>query len=1065
MKARAGRYYTITYQAEAGYTQPNPETKQAVSGILTFVGDYTGGAPACASYTPNRTLNGSVATPQWYESPAKTAGYSTVTYSFYAKAGAAGIDAGVGLMQGDGTPIWSELAARVRFSTGNVVQAWNDDGTPTYECETTCPSYSPNTMYRIVMTANLATGLYDVDFYDPCDEGTPFKVADDFEMTLPALSYPYDQYLDRWAAWENADAANTIFDIVDDVAEGDWSRTGDCVPNGDCNSGAWDCGSPPDGCGGAQSCGTCPPQTPNCDGPPNYTCSGSSSSVFPLSISADGRTLEDQNGDPFLIHADTGWGIAANLCKEADQATCPDTGAREASIDDYFDDLVAKDFNAVLMAIPEGDFTDHSPAYDNAYGNAPFISGTSFASTNMNETYWAHVDYVLTEANDRNLLVILAPFYSGFDNSQGWREELGSQSQATLVDYADWFCTRYAGYPNLLYVWGNDMSTADWTSYSTKLNAMIGACVAADSAKLHTFHGRRDTPYSSYSGLDTQSWIDLRSAYGGDDAAAGDLYQIAETEYLDIPALVTYAFEGVYENPTWTTASARDIRAQHWLAALQGARAGSIYGNENVWTAECDSVCASFKTDNNWTAALNDTARTDMAHLRTVLESVDWQDLVPSFDASVLTSSRGSGINYRAVAKDVNNDFIVIYVNATGNFTVNTSLLNNEDYESTWYDPTTGSSSAGPSGTQGASTSFTHPGNNAGGVPDWALVINAVAPIASRGPSGQWPSGFHSYSYNGSPSTPGKVTAANTSAVQSAMSASPCNDSDGCTIEFTGSSISGTFSSRGGTGPIVIRPAIGNRMGATLGATTIQVNGVVFAGFAVNSGQLLIEGNGSGGLGSGFAWIDTTGNGASRQVVYCNGTDQSNGFFYETITRGYVTASDRGGIRGQSGGSCRFQMVGSIMAGDSGPIGDHPDTLQVYNEGPSPFLLIKDSIIFSSTDKVIQGEWPSDDTWTIQNSYILGPSGTTARWPNGGLPSFPNSVSITAEANVTDSDIINQFNCGGGCTMANSILWNASGGYTDLGGNLECPGDVGCPASYPAFSFPTDAQLDSIWSP
>jgi len=231
----------------------------------------------------------------------------------------------------------------------------------------------------------------------------------------------------------------------------------------------------------------------------------------------------------------------------------------------------------------------------------------------------------------------------------------------------------------------------------------------------------------------------------------------------------------------------------------------------------------------------------------------------------------------------------------------------------------------------------------------------------------------------------------------------------------------------------------------------------VVAGYNSTGGQYLVEGNGLSALGSGFAWLDATAGG--RTVVYCNG-DSSNGFFYEVLLRRYANTDDRGGTRGTnaSNSECRFTMVGSIMAGDPTPPPAHADTLQNYNPAPGlSVYTIRDSVLWSSWDKVIQGEYPGDNPIVIDNSEIIGPNDSSALHPQGSFAHNSANICITAIATVTNSTTWGSYN--GPVTVKNSIIYGNGGSYTDLGGNTK-PSTRPTPTPYP-----TDAQLDAIWSP
>jgi len=356
-------------------------------------------------------------------------------------------------------------------------------------------------------------------------------------------------------------------------------------------------------------------------------------------------------------------------------------------------------------------------------GDSPFVGtvGDFTAPGNMNDAYWAYADTFISGANDRNILVILAPLYIGYNNAEGWMDKSASNSQATLTGYATWFCTRYAGYPNVMYVWGNDISTGDFASREAKIRAMAQACSTADPDALHLFHGRRSTTYSDYWRVSGEAWLDVRGVYGGLDG-----YSQSQSEYQASPTLPTFNFELFYENrPGSPDGTPLEMRQEHWLATLNGSLAGNLYGNECIWIFGVDNgFCAPF-TD--WRNALNDAGRLDMIHIKNLLETFEWWKLVPSYGTALLTSSRGGGTsNYVTLAKTSDNKTIIAYATPSKALTIITNQLasgagpiGHHDWQ--WYDPSTGLKigTGGTNAVNSAATVFSDPGSQT----DAVLII------------------------------------------------------------------------------------------------------------------------------------------------------------------------------------------------------------------------------------------------------------------------------------------------------------------------------------------------------
>ena len=129
---------------------------------------------------------------------------------------------------------------------------------------------------------------------------------------------------------------------------------------------------------------------------------------WPLQISAGGRYLEDQSGNPYLVVADAGWELTTQL-------SLPDAIS-------YLDDRKAKGFNAVEIRVIGSLFQSNAP--NNYYDDAPFTNGPNDWSV-RNEDYWTKIDYILNEMRNRGMVAIMFPAYLGYGcGNQGWCQQM-----------------------------------------------------------------------------------------------------------------------------------------------------------------------------------------------------------------------------------------------------------------------------------------------------------------------------------------------------------------------------------------------------------------------------------------------------------------------------------------------------------------------------------------------------------------------------------------------------------------------------------------------------------------
>src|SRR5258705_10590443 len=103
--------------------------------------------------------------------------------------------------------------------------------------------------------------------------------------------------------------------------------------------------------------------------------------AWTLKINAGGRYLEDQNGKPFLIAADTAW--------------CMVNGLTDAEIDTYLAARKAQGFNAIQFML----MTKHSGCAVGGtsvarYGESPFVLAAANWSA-VHEPNWRRADKVL----------------------------------------------------------------------------------------------------------------------------------------------------------------------------------------------------------------------------------------------------------------------------------------------------------------------------------------------------------------------------------------------------------------------------------------------------------------------------------------------------------------------------------------------------------------------------------------------------------------------------------------------------------------------------------------------
>ena len=116
-----------------------------------------------------------------------------------------------------------------------------------------------------------------------------------------------------------------------------------------------------------------------------------------IEVAPDGRHLQEEDGKPFFYLGDTAWALFHRLTRE--------------EADQYLRDRAAKGFTVIqAVALAELQGLD-TP---NAYGELPLVNRDP---STPNEAYFAHIDHVISRANQLGLTVGLLPSWGHY-----WRD-------------------------------------------------------------------------------------------------------------------------------------------------------------------------------------------------------------------------------------------------------------------------------------------------------------------------------------------------------------------------------------------------------------------------------------------------------------------------------------------------------------------------------------------------------------------------------------------------------------------------------------------------------------------
>lgn len=478
---------------------------------------------------------------------------------------------------------------------------------------------------------------------------------------------------------------------------------------------------------------------------------GSSTNLFPLSISADGRYLKQNNGTPFLICAQSTWSLAVNLPL--------------ADLTSFFSTISGQGFNTVMFNAIEHNYTVVKPPKERG-GNLPFTkrldgatytgspNGTSsatgthdqFASddygspasespdpTFPDTTYWQAIETVLNACVSNNMLVFIWPAYLGFHaGDEGWMTEMvrwdavtgaggftgqpwADNSKSKMWNYGAWLADRWKNYANIIWVAGGDYGSNSQTLSPAERSAVTNfvagmKSVSGQASTLWTAHWDRPC-ISTDTTIVGVSWS-LNFAYA-DEAVA----EVCRRGYAVTPIIPTILGEYNYEDGLF--GGSAPWRKYLWWGFLSSI-AGGFFGNEPLW-----------RIDTDYASHMNTQGQQDAARQFTFLKSKPWHRLRPSGLGSIgtlITAGGGTAspqsTDYVTAAATPEGDLLLAYVPPahTGSVTVDMTKLSGT-VQARWFDPSnaTYTSIGGINNT--GTHAFSTPGNNSAGDADWLLVL------------------------------------------------------------------------------------------------------------------------------------------------------------------------------------------------------------------------------------------------------------------------------------------------------------------------------------------------------
>ena len=474
-------------------------------------------------------------------------------------------------------------------------------------------------------------------------------------------------------------------------------------------------------------------------------------SQFPLQVSANGRYLETAQGSPWLMVGDSPQALIGNNS--------------EATADSYFADRVEHGFNAVWVNLLCADYTFcNSSGTQAVSGHAPFTSGSSPADYsfgnaecgNCNSSYFSAAHAIIADAEADGIEVLLDPIETS-GCSGGWMTTLENNGDGTTststedYKYGQYLGTEFGDLKNIIWLSGNDFQCIGTAADRNDALAVAEGIANTDPAALQTLESNEcngDSCEGSSSLVDTTggatgfSAAQLNLSYTYAPAYAEDRAAYAQT-----PTEPVFLGESNYDGEdlggTDGCLMARNCRLQEWWTATSGAT-GDIYGSYYTDAIGCGCSHGGVTLPANGfnSADLDSDVVTQFGYVTSLLESLDWQDLVPDTANDVVTSGIGTCPTTGSITSVTCVTTASDYDGSAGSATEAISYLPDPSsfaspvvdladfagpVTAEWYDPADGAfrSIAGSPFSNSGTHTFTPTTNNSAGDKDWVLLLQS----------------------------------------------------------------------------------------------------------------------------------------------------------------------------------------------------------------------------------------------------------------------------------------------------------------------------------------------------
>jgi len=389
-----------------------------------------------------------------------------------------------------------------------------------------------------------------------------------------------------------------------------------------------------------------------------------------LKISEDHRYIVTEDNQPFFWLGGTAWELLHRLDKDETMM--------------YLKDRAGKGFTVIQTVILAELDGLNTP---NANGDLPLVDNDP---TKLNEAYFAHVDWVVAQAEKLGLYLGLLPTWGDKWNKKwGVGPEIFTPENAKI--YGELLAKRYVGHNNIIWILGGDR-LPETDTQAQIVRALAHGIRNIDHSHLITYH-----PWGGTKATDAfnEDWLDLDMFQTGHDRRARDFEFIRQSRVVSPPRPVING-EPRYENHPnrfdaknygWMDDS--DVRSAAYWTMLAGA-AGYTYGCHDIWQMFDIQREPINGARTSWQESIHLTGSKQLQYMKSLLNSFPWQEM--KNDQSLILNANPEDSSYVICAMGKKRDFVLAYTPMGKPLTIDLSKMNAQKVVAFWYNPRDGKS-------------------------------------------------------------------------------------------------------------------------------------------------------------------------------------------------------------------------------------------------------------------------------------------------------------------------------------------------------------------------------------